>query len=118
MCENWVSRWSFNEKRNKCEQLRFSGCGGNMNNFETEADCNAVCPSLSGCEELREKNRKMAEKYKKVVFSPKCHPVSGDWEPIQCLEQVGICWCVDRDGQHIKGNSSTELNNNKKQYNN
>jgi len=102
-CKNSVLRWSFNEKRNKCEALRFSGCGGNMNNFESEAHCNAVCPSLSGCEELREKNRKMADKYKKVVFNPKCHPVSGDWETIQCLEEVGICWCVDRDGEHIKG---------------
>ena len=85
-----------------------------MNNFETEADCNTVCPTLSGCEELREKNRKMAEKYKKVVFSPKCHPISGDWEPIQCLEQVGICWCVDRDGQHIKGNPSCSIDGSKK----
>lgn len=96
-------RWNFNVKRNKCETFRFSGCAGNMNNFASEKECRTVCPVLSTCEELREKNAKIADKFKKVVFTPKCSPDTGDWMPIQCLEEVGICWCVDKDGEHIKG---------------
>lgn len=102
-CKSSILKWSFNEKKNKCETFRFTGCSGNANNFDSEKDCKAVCPTLSTCEELREKNLKMAEKFKKVVFTPKCNKVNGDWEPIQCLEEVGICWCVDKDGEHIKG---------------
>lgn len=104
-CKASVLRYSFNEKRNRCEAFRYTGCAGNMNNFDTERECKAVCPSLSSCEELREKNLKMAEKFKKVVFTPKCNRANGDWEPVQCLEEVGICWCVDKDGEHIKGPS-------------
>ena len=33
-CKNSMLRWSFNDKRNKCESFRYTGCGGNMNNFE------------------------------------------------------------------------------------
>ncbi|KZS10461.1 putative Protein ACP24A4 [Daphnia magna] len=102
-CKASILRYSFNEKRNRCEAFRYTGCGGNMNNFESERECKSVCPSLSTCEELREKNLKMAEKFKKVVFTPKCNRANGDWEPVQCLEEVGICWCVDKDGEHIKG---------------
>ena len=145
-CKSSLLRWSFNEKRNKCEAFRFTGCSGNANNFDSERDCKAVCPVLSSCEELREKNLKMADKFKKVTFTPKCNRSTGDWEPIQCLEvrnfkipefrrnyfrfrnsggiffnsgipaeyfflffiffypqEVGICWCVDKDGDHIKG---------------
>ena len=102
-CKSSILRYSFNERRNKCEPFRFGGCGGNANNFESERDCKAVCPQLSGCEQLREKNLKMAEKFKKVVFAPRCDKETGDWQAVQCLEEVGICWCVDKDGEHVKG---------------
>ncbi len=105
-CKSTMMRWTFNEKRNKCETFRFSGCGANMNLFDSEKDCKTVCPTLSTCEELREKNLRISEKTKKVVFKPKCSHGTGDWEPIQCLEEVGICWCVDKDGEPIKGEST------------
>ena len=108
-CKASVLRYSFNEKRNRCEAFRYTGCAGNMNNFDSERDCKSVCPSLSSCEELREKNLKLAEKFKKVVFTPKCSRANGDWEPVQCLEEVGICWCVDKDGEHIKGPSKQTI---------
>ncbi|GLH00224.1 Papilin [Gryllus bimaculatus] len=98
-----VPRWFFNPVKNKCEEFIFGGCGGNQNNFETEKICNTVCPVLSQCERLREKNLKAAEKYKKSTFLPRCDTETGLWEPIQCLDHVGVCWCVNRAGEPVKG---------------
>lgn len=98
-----VPRWFFSPEKNKCEEFIFGGCGGNQNNFETEKICNTVCPVLSQCERLREKNQKAAEKYKKSTFLPRCDPDTGLWEPVQCLDHVGVCWCVNRAGEPVKG---------------
>lgn len=35
-------------------------------------------------------------------FVPTCD-AQGEYEPMQCHDSIGQCWCVDRDGQEISG---------------
>lgn len=97
-----ATRWYFNHERNRCERFRYHGCSGNHNNFRTKEECNAVCPVLSPCERLREKNEAAAEKYGKGTFIPKCDS-SGSWEPVQCMSHIDVCWCVSARGEPMKG---------------
>nr|CAD7194476.1 unnamed protein product [Timema douglasi] len=100
---NKTTRWFFNTDNNRCEEFQYGGCAGNQNNFVSQQICNAVCPVLSQCERLREKNQKMSERYKKATFLPRCDSETGRWLPVQCLDHVGVCWCSDKDGEPIKG---------------
>lgn len=98
-----TTRYYFNPRINKCEPFIYTGCQGNHNNFHTVEICNGVCPVLSQCERLREKNQRAAERYKKPMFTPRCEPDSGVWQAVQCLEHVGVCWCVNPQGEPLKG---------------
>ncbi|XP_012545066.1 balbiani ring protein 3 isoform X2 [Bombyx mori] len=97
-----TTRWHFNHERNRCERFRYHGCSGNHNNFRTKDECNAVCPVLSPCERLREKNEAAALKYGKGTFIPVCD-ASGAWEPVQCMSHIDVCWCVSARGEPLKG---------------
>lgn len=97
-----VTRWFFNHERNRCERFVYHGCSGNHNNFKTKDECNSVCPVLSPCERLREKNEQAAAKYGKGTFVPKCD-AGGAWEPVQCMQHIDVCWCVSARGDPLKG---------------
>nr|XP_022902311.1 balbiani ring protein 3 [Onthophagus taurus] len=98
-----ITRYFFNRKSNKCDSFLYSGCQGNQNNFESLKLCNIVCPILSQCERLREKNQRQSERYNKPTFTPRCEKSTGRWEPVQCLDHVGVCWCVNPQGEALKG---------------
>lgn len=42
-CRAYFTRFFYNHRTQRCEQFVFGGCGGNRNNFETEAECQHTC---------------------------------------------------------------------------
>lgn len=43
-CRALFHRWGFDARANKCVQFIYGGCGGNANNFPTQAACARACP--------------------------------------------------------------------------
>jgi hypothetical protein len=42
-CTAVFMRWAFDTKSGKCQPLQWGGCGGNANNFDSEAACEKAC---------------------------------------------------------------------------
>ncbi|XP_059843800.1 thyroglobulin [Hypanus sabinus] len=43
-----------------------------------------------------------------IPYIPQCNGF-GNWEPIQCYERTGHCWCVDEIGSYIPGSLVNRL---------
>nr|XP_021407404.1 tissue factor pathway inhibitor 2 [Lonchura striata domestica] len=43
LCSSSVPRYYYDSKTKSCKEFRYTGCGGNANNFVTEMDCYNVC---------------------------------------------------------------------------
>ncbi|XP_010010759.1 PREDICTED: tissue factor pathway inhibitor 2-like, partial [Nestor notabilis] len=43
LCSSSVPRYYYDTKTKSCKEFRYTGCGGNANNFVTETDCYNVC---------------------------------------------------------------------------
>jgi hypothetical protein len=44
MCKAAIPRFYFNAQTKTCEEFSWGGCGGNANNFLTQAECEQACP--------------------------------------------------------------------------
>ena len=44
-CRAYFRRWGFDATQSKCIEFVYGGCGANENNFESEKECQAACPS-------------------------------------------------------------------------
>lgn len=43
LCRASIPRWFWNTASGMCEAFIFGGCGGNSNNFESQAECESAC---------------------------------------------------------------------------
>lgn len=48
LCSSSVPRYYYDSKTKSCKEFRYTGCGGNANNFVTETDCYNVCRKGKG----------------------------------------------------------------------
>ncbi|KAF4794299.1 Tissue factor pathway inhibitor 2 [Turdus rufiventris] len=46
LCSSSVPRYYYDTKTKSCKEFRYTGCGGNANNFVTEMDCYNVCRNV------------------------------------------------------------------------
>lgn len=47
-CRSFIPRWSYSMTNGQCERFIYGGCGGNGNNFNTRAQCEARCSNAGG----------------------------------------------------------------------
>uniref|UniRef100_A0A3B4X5P0 BPTI/Kunitz inhibitor domain-containing protein n=1 Tax=Seriola lalandi dorsalis TaxID=1841481 RepID=A0A3B4X5P0_SERLL len=51
-CRNYTLMWFFNSSRQRCSPFWYSGCGGNENRFKTQRECETVCVTPGGREDV------------------------------------------------------------------
>ncbi|KAK7881022.1 hypothetical protein WMY93_030611 [Mugilogobius chulae] len=51
MCKASLPRFFFNSSSGSCEEFIYGGCGGNKNNFDSQAQCEAACPGVKAADE-------------------------------------------------------------------
>ncbi|XP_056236933.1 collagen alpha-6(VI) chain-like [Seriola aureovittata] len=58
-CRNYTLMWFFNSSRQRCSPFWYSGCGGNENRFKTQRECETVCVTPGGREDVISRKNKI-----------------------------------------------------------
>ncbi|XP_030636159.1 WAP, Kazal, immunoglobulin, Kunitz and NTR domain-containing protein [Chanos chanos] len=58
-CKSWQPRWAYNSLLKQCQAFVYGGCQGNLNNFRSKVECEAMCPQPKSrpCKACRPKGR-------------------------------------------------------------
>uniref|UniRef100_A0A8C0IMV4 BPTI/Kunitz inhibitor domain-containing protein n=1 Tax=Chelonoidis abingdonii TaxID=106734 RepID=A0A8C0IMV4_CHEAB len=43
-CQDYALKWYYDKEQKVCTPFWYGGCGGNKNRFETQEECEALCP--------------------------------------------------------------------------
>jgi len=107
-------RFSFDQASGGCVQslekpsLSESCDHEQIQGFESEQACQESCSSTwlfsSSCSAQLEAARIQEARGLLGVFHPVCTE-DGSWQPLQCLGSLGLCWCVDVNGEALASTS-------------
>ncbi|GAA6070424.1 collagen alpha-6(VI) chain-like, partial [Tachysurus ichikawai] len=45
-CKKYVTKWFYDQKKNKCFHFFYGGCNGNLNRFDTQYECETRCVNI------------------------------------------------------------------------
>lgn len=68
-CSESLQRYAYNVNMAKCLLFDFSGCEGNLNNFETIEECESTCDILIQMSKQASSNKKISLLYFESKFT-------------------------------------------------
>ncbi|EEC19257.1 serine protease inhibitor, putative, partial [Ixodes scapularis] len=54
ICKGFLDRWFFNVSSGACETFLYSGCGGNLNEYQSQWECEFACMGKSDFSNLHQ----------------------------------------------------------------
>ena len=58
--------------------------------------------AMTPCQKENKRAMTMRKRTPISLFVPSCY-LDGSFEPVQCHDMSGKCWCVDKDGNELAG---------------
>ncbi|XP_070578826.1 papilin-like isoform X2 [Ptychodera flava] len=100
-CYAYFEKWFYNTETRQCEEFVYGGCQGNSNRFNSQETCLARCgsPDIPDTKCRQDRQQALASRN---PYVPECTE-EGEFEPLQCNERIGYCWCVNEKGAEIIG---------------
>nr|XP_042132970.1 tissue factor pathway inhibitor [Peromyscus maniculatus bairdii] len=94
ICRSHITRYFYNNQSKQCEQFKYGGCLGNLNNFETLDACKSTCEDPVN--ELQTRDYTPDLNTVNTTLTPQSTKVPSNWEyhgPSWCLSPAdsGLC---------------------------